>query len=70
MFSPAIEIRTAKLVELVPFADLFIDWLRKPDKTRKASCLSNTEQFLLTALNAFKDTMDDADKALKEEAVR
>lgn len=48
LFSPAIEIRT-KLVELVPFADLFIDWLRKPDKTRKASCLSNTEQFLLTA---------------------
>ena len=65
LFSPAIEIRT-KLVELVPFADLFIDWLRKPDKNTEGVLPFKYGTIPLDGLNAFKDTMDDADKALKK----
>ncbi len=65
LFSPALEIRT-KLVGLVPIADLFIDWLRKPDKKTQGVLPFKYGTIPMDGLNAFKDTMDSADKALKE----
>lgn len=64
LFSPALEIRT-KLVELVPIADLFIDWLRKPDKENQGVLPFKYGTIPVDGLNAFKHTMDDADEALK-----
>ncbi len=65
LFSPAVKIRT-KLVELVPIADVFMTWLIKPDDKTQGVTPFKYSIVPMDALYAFKQTMDDADKALSE----
>lgn len=64
LFSPALAIRT-KLVNLVPLANLFIDWLKEPDEKTADVTLLRYRNAPLPALKAFSDSMNESFELLK-----
>ncbi len=59
LVSPALQVRS-KLINVVPFVDLFITWVRKPDEATKGVMLFKYSTAPVDAIAAFKVTMDDS----------
>lgn len=57
LFSPAMQVRTA-LIKLAPIVDLFVTWLRSPDKKTAGDAPFKYNTIPMDAIVAFKDTMD------------
>lgn len=59
LISPSLSVRTS-LVHFVPFAHLFIDWLRTPEEAAGGTTPFRYRTAPLQALETFKDSMDSA----------
>lgn len=57
LFSPAMQVRTS-LIKLAPIVDLFVTWLKAPDKKTAGDAPFKYNTVPMDAIVAFKHTMD------------
>ncbi len=65
LFSPALQVRSG-LIKLAPMVDFFITWLRSPNKQDEGVLPFKYSNAPMDAIVAFKDTMDDSNRLLRE----
>lgn len=63
LFSPAMQVRTA-LIKLAPIADLFVTWLRSPEKRTQGDAPFKYNTVPMDGIVAFKHTMDASNEIL------
>lgn len=68
LFSPAMQVRTS-LIKLAPIADLFVTWLRAPDKKTAGDAPFKYNTVPMDAIVAFKHTMDTSNDYLTKNKI-
>lgn len=68
LFSPAMQVRTA-LIKLAPIADLFVTWLRSPEKRTQGDAPFKYNTVPMDGIVAFKHTMDASNDILTNKKI-